>query len=253
MDKKELKYYQSLLLKKNRKAEGKFLAEGKRLVLDGLESESECEIIFITKGFFNDHEDIYNELVKLKQKVEILKPDQFNKLSNTENSQGIIGVFKTRAQSNFTNEQQNIIIALEDISDPGNLGAIIRNCDWFGIKQIILGENCVELYNPKVIRSTMGSIFHIDFEESENLINDLVQFKTNGYKVVCTDMVGENIFTFELPEKSIIIFSSEAAGPSEELLSATDYKITIPKLGQAESLNVASASAITLAELTKPA
>jgi len=251
MDKKGLKYYQSLLLKKNRKSEGKFLAEGKRLVLEGLESKAECEIVFITKDFFNNNQDIYNKLIKHKHKVEILKQEHFNKLSDTEATQGMIGVFKCLTANYFNDSKQKIIVALENISDPGNLGTIIRNCDWFGINEIILGENCVELYNPKVIRSTMGSVFHIKFVESENLIDSLNQFKAEGYKVVCADMDGENIFKFKQPEKSIVVFSNEASGPSDDLISITDFKITIPKLGKAESLNVANAAAVTLAELTK--
>jgi TrmH family RNA methyltransferase len=187
----------------------------------------------------------------MELRIETIKQEQFRKLSETEASQGIIAAFKYDLKNNLDGLGQNLIIALENISDPGNLGTIIRNCDWFGIKEVILGENCVELYNPKVIRSTMGSVFHLNFFDSRNLISDLVFLKRKGYKIVCTDMDGESIFNFNLPAKSILLFSSEATGPSRELLDITDSKITIPKFGQAESLNVASASAVTLSELLK--
>ncbi len=251
MDNSEIKYYQSLLDKKHRKEEKKFLAEGKRLVLEGIESNSECEIIIFSKEFADSHQDIYDFLNKKELRIEILKQDQYRKLTETKTSQGIIAAFKYDTLNNLEKLDQNLIIALENISDPGNLGTIIRNCDWFGIKEIMLGENCAELYNPKVIRSTMGSVFHIKFFNSRNLISDLVLLKRNGYKIVCTDMDGKSIYNLKLPAKSILLFSSEATGPSKELLDITDSKITIPKFGQAESLNVASASAVTLAELLK--
>jgi TrmH family RNA methyltransferase len=145
----------------------------------------------------------------------------------------------------------NLIVALDNISDPGNAGTIIRNCDWFGIKELILGENCVELYNPKVLRASMGSVFHLEISETQNLIDTLKKLKEKGYSIICTDMKGENVFKYYLGEKSIIIFSNEAAGPSQEILNLADKKITIPQIGNAESLNVASASAVILAEFTK--
>ena len=139
---------------------------------------------------------------------------------------------------------------LDNISDPGNLGTIIRNCDWFGIKNILLSENIVDYTNPKVIRSSMGSVFHVNLFEGIDA-ETLLKLKSQGYEILCADLEGENIFSHQRNKKTILILSSESHGPSKEFLEISDKKICIPKIGDAESLNVASASAVLLAILTK--
>jgi TrmH family RNA methyltransferase len=139
---------------------------------------------------------------------------------------------------------------LDNISDPGNLGTIIRNCDWFGIKNILLSENIVDYTNPKVIRSSMGSVFHVNIYE-EVKEESLLKLIENGFEILCADTEGENIFTYRSQKKKILILSSESHGPSKEFEKISDKKICIPKIGNAESLNVASASAVLLSILTK--
>jgi TrmH family RNA methyltransferase len=139
---------------------------------------------------------------------------------------------------------------LDNISDPGNLGSIIRNCDWFGVKNILLSEAIADYTNPKVIRSSMGSIFHINFFEGIDS-QKLLELKKREYEILCADLEGENVFTYKSVKKKILILSSESHGPSEEIEFVTDKKICIPRIGNAESLNVASASAVLMAILTK--
>jgi len=139
---------------------------------------------------------------------------------------------------------------LDNISDPGNLGTILRNCDWFGIKNILLSDSIVDYTNPKVIRSSMGSVFHVNiFEEVKT--ESLMKLKEKGYEILCADVEGENIFTYRSDLKKILVLSSESHGPSNHIEKLSDKKICIPKIGNAESLNVASASAVLLAILTK--
>jgi len=139
---------------------------------------------------------------------------------------------------------------LDNISDPGNLGTILRNCDWFGVKNIFLSENIVDYTNPKVIRSSMGSVFHLNlFEDVKpNLLNDL---KGKGFEILCADTNGENIFTYQSETKKLLVLSSESHGPSKDFEKISDKKISIPRIGNAESLNVASASAVLLSHFTK--
>jgi TrmH family RNA methyltransferase len=145
---------------------------------------------------------------------------------------------------------KNKLVFLDQLSDPGNAGTIIRNCDWFGIRDVLLSEGTVELYNPKVVRATMGSLFHLKiYEELKPEI--LEKLKGRGYKIICSDIKGEDILDFEPPEKSIIVFSNEARGPDNKIREIADYIVSINKKGKAESLNVASASAVILAMLTK--
>jgi len=252
ISKKDLQYYSSLLKKKYRKSESKFIVEGKKSVLEGLNSNYECEIVFITNKFIENNKAAKTEIVKKEVKIEILKQKEFQLISDTESPQGIAAVFSKSkllfSQASFDDDK--IIVMLDNISDPGNLGTIIRNCDWFGIKNILLSTSIVDYTNSKVVRSTMGSVFHLNIFEEVN-VESLLKLKEDGFEIICADMVGENIFDYKSDKKRILILSSESHGPSKEIENMSDKKISIPKIGNAESLNVASASAVLLAELTK--
>ncbi|MGE5431861.1 MAG: TrmH family RNA methyltransferase [Syntrophomonadaceae bacterium] len=250
LSKIELKYYASLLRKKIRIEEEKFLAEGRRMVEEGLHSVYKCEIVFASTHFRENNPDFMEQLTDLNLRIENVTNSDFLKLSDTENPQGVAAVFKMPdVKGNIG--KSDLIVALENVSDPGNAGTIIRTSDWFGIKEVILSQNSVELYNPKVLRSSMGSVFHLHAFESPDFFETLRELKSKGYKILCADMEGEDVFGFNPKEKSVIVLSSEAQGPSEELLSLSDNVLSIPKLGRAESLNVASASAVMLAEITR--
>lgn len=252
ISKNDLQYYSSLLIKKHRKAENKFIVEGKKSVLEGLNSNYKCEVVFVTNKFAEEHEDAITQLAKLKKKIVSLKQKEFDKISDTESPQGIAAVFvkpELKISEAFFRDE-NIIVMLDNISDPGNLGTIIRTCDWFGVKNIFLSENIVDYTNPKVIRSSMGSVFHLNLYEDVNA-SQLNKLKENDYEILCADTEGENIFTYKRDKKKILILSSESHGPSKEIEKISDKKICIPRIGNAESLNVASASAILIAQLTK--
>ena len=247
----ELKYYTSLLNKKYRKIENKFLIEGKKIVEEGLASNYECEKIFITGKFEESNPGMTKKIRTSKLPVEVLKSSDFKKISDTKAPQGIAAVLKMK-QKVFSSSliKDKFLVYLEDISDPGNLGTIIRNCDWFGVKNILLSKESAEIYNPKVLRASMGSVFHSNIFEAVSF-NELIKLKHSGYKFVCSDITGKNVFDIKWNDKSILFLSNESEGPSQELISIADYKITIPRSGKAESLNVASASAIILALLAK--
>lgn len=252
ISKNDLQYYSSLLSKKHRKAENKFIVEGKKSVLEGLNSNYECEIVFVTNKFAEEHEDAIAELAKVKKKIISLKQKEFLKISDTETPQGIAAVF-VKPKHEFSSElfkADKVLVMLDNIADPGNLGTIIRTSDWFGIKNIFLSENIVDYTNPKVIRGSMGSVFHLNI--IENVKPDvLVSLKEKGFEILCADIEGESVFKYKSDKKIILVLSSEAHGPSKEIEKISDKKIFIPRIGNAESLNVASASAILLAILTK--
>jgi TrmH family RNA methyltransferase len=252
ISKGDLQYYSSLLTKKYRKAEKKFLVEGIKSVLEGVNSNYGCEVIFITNKFAEENENAFAELGKVKNKIVSLKQKEFLKISDTETPQGIAAVF-TKPKIEFSPDlfaDEKIIVILDNISDPGNLGTIIRTCDWFGIKNILLSNNIVDYTNPKVIRASMGSVFHINIFENITIAN-LIKLKANDIDILCADIEGENVFNFKSEKKKILVLSSESHGPSKEIEKISDKKICIPKIGKAESLNVASASAVLLAQLTK--
>jgi TrmH family RNA methyltransferase len=249
--KTELKQYSSLLKKKFRDEQKKFLIEGKKLVEEALNSNYSCEIILLTTDFSKHYPDFFKSLIRKNYRVEVLRNQDFGKISETVSPQGIAAVIKQPENKKLNEKNLSpFIVYLENISDPGNLGTIIRTCDWFGINTLVLSENTVEVYNPKVIRSSMGSIFHLNIFSNKKL-SEVATLKDKGYKFICADLDGTDIYIFNPPEKSILFFCNESSGPSPELLSLSDEKITIPRKGKAESLNVASASAIVLSVITR--
>ena len=251
ISKTELKYFSSLLRKKFRDEEKKIIIEGKKIVEEALSSNYFCEIIFVTNDFYEQNSDFIKTLTKKNHRVEIIRDQDFIKISETVTPQGIAAVLKQPFDKKLNEKNlSTFIIYFENISDPGNLGTIIRTCDWFGINTLLLSENTVELYNPKVIRSSMGSVFHLNTFRHVKL-SEIEKLKSKGYKFICSDLDGTDIYSFHLPKKSILFFCNESYGPSSELLSLVDEKITIPRKGKAESLNVASASAIIISEIAR--
>ena len=251
ISKNELKYYSSLLKKKFRESEKKFVVEGKKSVHEGIESDFNCEIVFVTNKFASEEDQFIRKLESRYFKVAVLKSVDFNKISATKTPQGIAAVFEIKkTKLNLVSIDDQLLVYLENISDPGNLGTIIRTCDWFGIQNIFLSKESSEIFNPKVIRSSMGSVFHVNIFE-EVTLDEIVILRKSGYEFLCGDMGGKNVYDINKGKQTILFLANESRGPSEKLLSIIDKKITIPGKGKAESLNVAAASAIILAELTK--
>jgi RNA methyltransferase, TrmH family len=251
LTKNRLKYYSSLLNKKNRTAENKFLVEGQKLISEALDSGFTCETILIHSQSVDENQDLIKQLNKKKIIYEEVRSSDFVKLCDTKNPQGVVGVFQIKPQNELSFENEKLIVAMESISDPGNVGTIIRNCDWFGVKNILLNPDCAEVYNPKVIRASAGSVFHLNIFEEKDFYGILKEQQENGFVVLCANLNGDDLYTFNNKRKTILVLSNEASGPTEKLLEICDSKITIPKIGKAESLNVASASAIILSTLTK--
>lgn len=248
LSKNELKYYSSLLRKKEREEVGKFIAEGKRIVEEGLKSSFVCDLVLCTEFFLAKNEGF---LDNYSPRTEIISEKDFLKISDTEHPQGILGVFYKKEKTDTIKNTAGLIVLLENISDPGNAGTILRNCDWFGITTVIFSGNSVEPYNPKLIRSSMGALFHLDLIESENIIDSINKLKDLSYTILCADMNGTNLYDYKPQPKTALVLSSEAFGPSNEILGVADTIITVPGKGKAESLNVASASAVILSHLSR--
>ncbi|MFA6506323.1 MAG: RNA methyltransferase [Treponemataceae bacterium] len=243
--KDEIKYYASLKQKKAREESGLFIAEGRKIVAEGLKSPCECARLFVKAGTPKSDPDVASLLEGWS--YETLGELDFDRISDTENSQGVIGIFDYRKLI-IQKPTADRLIALFDLADPRNMGTITRTCDWFGIKELLIGETCVDLFNPKTIRSTMGSIFHTRFILSKNLVDELGRYRET-YKIVTADVAGTDYRAFDYSGKGIYVFSNEARGPSDGILAATDEVVTIPGGGKAESLNVASAASIIVARI----
>jgi len=249
--KAKLKYYSSLRQKKYRDKEAKFIVEGKRLIKELLQSNFDIESVFLTNKFENNNPELVKTIKEKSLAVYILDDKDLNKITDTDSPQGIAATIKKKEKNSTEFEFPNKIVALDTVSDPGNVGTIIRNCDWFGIDLILISKGSADIYNPKTLRSTMGSFFHIAVNDNVDLSKKLENLKTKGYKIICADLKGKNVYKFTFPEKYVIVFSNEAHGPAEEIISIADKKITIPRFGNAESLNAASSSAVILSEQCK--
>jgi len=253
MTKENLKYYSSLLSKKYRELEKKFLVEGTKLISEAINSGYSCEIVMLTNQFTEEEKIFLKDIKKKKVISEILKLHELDKLCDTKTPQGIVGVFNYKNSPGrlCTKDSGLVTTALENISDPANMGVILRNCDWFGIKNVIISMGCAEINSPKVIRASAGSVFHLNIYESLNFYEELQQMKDNDFEIITADLNGADLYSYTKKKKIVIVLSNEANGPSKQILDLSDRIITIPKKGNAESLNVGSASAILLAELTK--
>jgi len=248
ISKSEIKYYSALKQKKYRLQERKFLTEGKRLIEEGLRSKFQCDRIFITEQFKKSESEFFLKLNKLKVSVDVIRNYELQKLCSTKNPQGIVAVFNSlNAERNLTENKP--VIGLENISDPGNLGTILRTCDWFGIEDIIISEGSAEIYNPKVLRASMGAVFHLNIIEDVNLIREIKLLQERNYTAFFADMNGKNYKNIEWKNKTFLAFCNEANGPTEDLKKVCDNSITIPKKGKIESLNVAAAAAVIISEM----
>lgn len=203
------------------------------------------------------HTAILEKIAKNKTIVEPLPEKLFNKLTDTESSQGIVGVVK-HPKVKQGGKEPGIILALDKINDPGNLGTIIRTAYWFGVPEILLSSNSADPYNPKVIRATQGGIFHTQIFEDADLLSEFKKLKANGYEIYLFTLDAKQTLSQILKsdksdksDKSVIVFGSEAHGISEELLNADFEKVKIEGYSGSESLNVAIAAGIALYEFRK--
>lgn len=258
-----IKQFASLKQKKERLEQSRFLIEGFHLVEECLNSEYELEYIILRSDVnLQGHTTILEKIAKNKTIVEPLPEKQFNKLTDTESSQGIVGVvkrsFKSAKTEGVENADGNIIIALDRISDPGNLGTIIRTAYWFGVKTILLSRECADPYNPKVIRSTQGGIFHTNIIEDADLSEKLGELKSAGHTVYLFTLDAPNFLSelrgkdsFSDDSKSVIVFGNESHGISQEILEAGFDRLKIKGYSESESLNAAVSCAIALYEFTR--
>jgi len=204
-----------------------------------LNSTFEIETLFCTDDF---------EATISEEKVVRISETELKKVSTLKSPNKALGIFKIPKEKAVQNS--GLTIALDAINDPGNLGTIIRLCDWFGVTQLVCSKDTVDCYNQKVVQASMGSLTRVSihYTDLENYIT-----KSN-LDTFIADMDGENVYKTKLPKEGILIMGNEANGVSEEIKSLLQHKISIPRFGETqetESLNVATATAILLSEFKR--
>lgn len=254
LSKNEIKYLHSLSQKKVRQAEKKFILEGWRALKEVLNSSFQIELVAVLPQFLEnpDYAKTISEVEERKIPVKELTELELKKIADTVHSQGIIALThqKTFSLDHNLLRRSSLIVAVDSMSDPGNLGSILRSADWFGVDAVLLGKGCVELYNEKVVRSTVGSIFHLPIVESVDLQHALPEMKKNDFWVIAASADGRESYTLaKTKAKNALVFGNEAHGVTKEIRGIVDAVVKIPKFGQAESLNVGVACGILLAHL----
>jgi TrmH family RNA methyltransferase len=244
---KIVKYIQSLSHKKFRDEEGAFIAEGPKVVSEFLLSKKfECIMVCAEKDWLFENSSLVNAISP--EKIFEIDDHWLQRISQLKTPNKVVAVFKQIHFSKDKNFTGKISIMLDDIQDPGNLGTIIRNADWFGIENIICSENCVDYYNPKVVQSTMGSLARVNI-----LYTDIFSFieKNKTINVYAAALSGTSVFEIGKIQEGIILIGNESKGIHENILKLATQRITIPRFGHAESLNAAVASGIILSQIKK--
>jgi RNA methyltransferase, TrmH family len=250
LNQSEIKYLRSLQQKKFRDVEHKFVLEGWRPLRDALHSKFHIELIAVLAEASQkpEHRPVLTLARERGISIKEIKEVQLKQVSDAMHSQGVIAL--VRQQSKLFDaksfQSAHLFVACDRISDPGNLGTIIRTCDWFGADAIFLNEGCVSLYNDKVVRSTAGSIFHLSVFENIDFDITLPNLKSEGFKVIATALNGKSLKMFSLPEKVVLLLGNEAQGVDPQLIQQADAIVSIARYGQAESLNVGIACGIFL-------
>ena len=239
VSKNQIKLITSLQQKKYRITHQLFFAEGVKVIQELLDSNFELEHLYTTQY---DFEEVSGA------KKSLIHENDLKKISALTTPNSCLAVFKIPQEREIVTS--GLIIALDDIRDPGNLGTILRLCDWFGVEQVVCSRETVDIYNPKVVQATMGSITRVNVAYL-----DLCDYITQtDLSVFGTFMDGENIYKSNLPQEGIIVMGNEANGISEAVEELIKKRIAIPRFGdlqKTESLNVATATAIVLSEFKR--
>ena len=281
-DNEVIKNVKKLKEKKYRDLSNSYIIEGIKLVKEAMAEKAKIKQIIMCEDYTDNVELDKDTLYDIaKYNVVYVTKNIINLLTDVKTPQGIIAVVEKKESNTFSDSKeenllqkdlkgntkefvmddnknidmvdysQDIIIALDDIQDPGNLGTILRTVDSANLKQIILSKTSADPYNPKVVRSTMGGIFRVNIVEVEDLKQELQKAKKHGFKVMVTSLDAENSVYDVDYNKKVIVIGNEANGVSEEIQNIANEKVKIPMLGKTESLNASVAAGIMIYEYVR--
>ena len=247
-----IKNIRKLKDKKYRELENKYIIEGIKLIEEAIEENAKIDTVVVCEDC------VQNKTIEPKLLYEIAKYNcvyvsekVFNVVTEVTNPQGILAVVEKENKESQINYDEDVIVVLDGIQDPGNLGTILRTVDSVGLHQIIVSKQTADAYNPKVVRSTMGAIYRVKVIISEDLVKTLKEIKKHKYKVLATSLdEAEMIYDVDY-QKKVIVIGNEANGVSNEILEIADQKIKIPMLGKTESLNASVATSVILYEYVR--
>lgn len=243
LGKAKAKYIQSLGQKKHRDTERRFVAEGPKTVEDLLRSVPDhVEEVYAVKEWLK-----HNRELAQTNNIREVTEDELGKLSQLKTPHEVVAMLRQFESAETVATTGKIILVLDTIQDPGNLGTIIRIADWFGVSQIVCSDDCADMYNPKVVQATMGSIARVGVYYTD-LVDWLSDHKET--RIYATQLEGKDITQMNALHEGLILIGNESKGIAPELLVLANERITIPRKGGAESLNAAIATGIILSRLT---
>ena len=244
-DNEFIKHVKKLKEKKYRDEYNEFIVEGIKIVKEAIEEKANIKAIIICEEF---KDSFINQLNKMN--CIYVSEKLFSSISNVSNPQGIMAIIeKDKKHENQIDYSQNNYLLLDNIQDPGNMGTIIRTCDSLNMSQLIISKGSSDVYNPKVIRATMGAIFRVKIIETDDMVKTITEMKDHNIKVYATDLRTEKSIYDVDYTKSAIVIGNEANGVSTEILNEANERIKIPMLGKTESLNAGVATSIILYEI----
>ncbi len=255
----DIKRLSELKDRTGRKGQGLFLIEGIRAVKEAFDGGAAIRQVLvradIDRGRFAE---VFALAEKAGAEIDELAANKFHRLSSTETSQGIIAVAAaaepTAAElhSLLRSKRKAIVLLLDRVSDPGNLGTILRSAAWFGADAVFISERSVDAYNPKVVRSAMAAICRLQVAQNTAITDEIPALKHLGFTVIASSHQAKSSYAeFEYPGKSAVVFGSEATGLSTAVLELCDAQVGIPRVGRMESLNVGVAASIIVSEIVR--
>jgi len=251
-DNEFIKHIKKLKDKKYRDLSNEYVIEGIKLIGEAIQENARIKQIVICEEC-EKAESISKELMYeiAKEECVYVTEKVFKYISEVSTPQGILAVIEKNNNKNEIDYSQDIIVALDDVQDPGNLGTILRTIDSIGLNQILVSKGTADAYNPKVVRSTMGAIFRIKIIECEDLEKTLKEVKKHKFKIVVSSLQTNNsIYDIDY-KKKVIIIGNEANGVEKHIQEMADEKVKIPMLGKTESLNASVATGIILYEYVR--
>ena len=251
-DNELIKHIRKLKDKKYRDESNEYVVEGVKLVEEAVKENAKIKQIIVCEDTTRTYEIPTHIMLEIAKYECISVSDKiFNIITQVTNPQGIMAIIEKNAQDAQIDYTQDIIVALDDVQDPGNLGTILRTVDSIGLNQIIVSKGTADAFNSKVVRSTMGAIFRIKIIEVENLAQAIKEMRKHHFKLMVTSLQTKNsIYDIDF-NKKIIVIGNEANGVSKEIQDMADEKAKIPMLGRTESLNASVAAGVVMYEYVR--
>ena len=251
-DNELIKHIKKLKDKKERDLSNEYIIEGIKLIQEAIQENAKIKQIIICDDCEKTEsipKDLMYEIAK--QECIYVTNKIFETITEVMNPQGILAIIEKQSKEIQIDDKQDIILALDDIQDPGNLGTILRTADSIGLTQILVSKRTADCYNPKVVRSTMGAIFRVKIIECEDLVKTLKEIKKHKFEIVVSSLQTDNSIYDINYHKKVIVIGNEANGVKKEIQDLADKKIKIPMLGKTESLNASVATGIILYEYVR--